>query len=224
MRHRFIVAAVACGLLLAGAPAAQGRQGTGAADRCAISAEERERLLSLEFRAFDQDMNGGWRRLDYIGCRAVAIELLRAWIARHRPEPQIASLMHFHEFQLLASEGRKDEALAALGRAEEMDAKRGAPASWRAYATATRGFMEQDRPKLEAAIRELEQHAQQQPPPTRFGTLQNLNVARGLHRCFGKPYWEAYVMPPCGDMAEAKRINDERQKWMATQAAKDGAR
>jgi hypothetical protein len=179
---------------------------------CQLTDAEREQVLSLDLKAFDQDFKGGWRALSNRGCEAEAATLIQKYIARHQPPVREEALLRFHEFQLLEASGHMTDALRVLDHVEALDIERGAPASWRAYEAATRAFVENNSEKFDAALGALEREAASQSLPARFATMLNLNVVRGLRRCFGRPYNEAYL-PPCVDVSEVQRINEERQRW-----------
>ena len=71
-----------------------------------------EAMLALDWRAFDQDMNGGWRPLSYAGCDLEAAELIRRW--RYEKREHI-SVLYWHEGQLRANIGQTQEAVSAGG-------------------------------------------------------------------------------------------------------------
>jgi hypothetical protein len=181
---------------------------------CQLPQAEHDRLMALDFLAFDQDMRGGWRAYASGGCQREAADLIGNYLDKHE---QLAlpqqGVMRFHVFQLLAGLGAKDEAMRALAQVEDLDRRRNAPASWVAYETATHRFMDNDRAGFDAAVAQLEQIAAAQPPPDRFGSETNLNVLRGMGRCFDKSYGQAYG--PCIDREAAIRINREREDWQA---------
>ena len=107
---------------------------------------DREALLNLDYVAFEQDINGGWRPLGAVkGCEAATADLIRDYrlrnggaVAGQRIE-YLTSLLR-HESQLAAAAGQIERAIA-LRRAA-----RGSPA-WEAYYydNATIAFLKRDR-------------------------------------------------------------------------------
>jgi hypothetical protein len=166
---------------------------------------DREALLKLDYEAFEQDINGGWRPLGAVqGCEAATADLIRDYrlrnggaVAGQRIE-YLTSLLR-HESQLAAAAGQSDRAIA-LRRAA-----RGSPA-WEAYYydNATIAFLKRDRAQLLenraklAAVPEAEGHAAGVAAfEKKFGRPgpswpPNLEVVDGLIACFDRPYAEAY--------------------------------
>lgn len=157
---------------------------------------DRHALLSLDLRAFDQDMDGGWRELARSGqCQGVAADLIRDYRAHHRSQ---TSILFWHEGQLRAMLGQTDEALALFAHSRNDDDRFG----WNYYVTATIAFLRNDIERLRKARDEL---ASVRPPPsfnpkrsdgTTVAWPPNLNIVDGLIRCFGRSYGEAYS-PAC---------------------------
>jgi hypothetical protein len=166
---------------------------------------DREALLNLDYVAFEQDINGGWRPLGAVkGCEAATADLIRDYrlrnggaVAGQRIE-YLTSLLQ-HESQLAAAAGQIDRAIA-LRRAA-----RGSPA-WEAYYydNATIAFLKRDRAQLlenraklaavpkaeghDAGVAEYEKKYGQPGPKW----PPNLDVVDGFTACFDKPYAEAY--------------------------------
>ncbi len=50
---------------------------------------DRAALMALDEDAFDQDMAGGWRKLEYDGCEAEAADLIRDWRVAHKAKGHV---------------------------------------------------------------------------------------------------------------------------------------
>ena len=163
-------------------------------------AYDRDRLLSLDQNAFDQDLNGGWRALaDKPGCRLAAADLLRDYRQAHHSTDRI---LFWHEGQLRAEAGQKEAALALFerSRAKEPDAF-----GWNLYVDGTIAFLHHDRAALQAARDKLAKV----PEPANFHPVSpdrkpiqikwppNLNVLDGFLHCFDRSYDLAYGTPRC---------------------------
>lgn len=186
-----MLAALAAAVLIQAAPAV---------DPCD---HDRNALLALSPKDFDQDLEGGWRPLgNRDECREVAADLLAAYRERRWGDLDVEELHsnYWHEGQLRAALEQKARAVRLLlagvspspipdGRAD--------------YAVGTVAFLLNDLPTLQAARARLA--ATPQPPgfqessrvfKERYGRELtwplNLDVLDGLIACFGKPYSEAY--------------------------------
>lgn len=188
-------------------------------DNAEACAYDRGAMLTLDEASFDQDMAGGWRAVAARpGCDLAAAELIATWRQLH---PQAGGVVAWHEGQLRASAGQREEAIPPLLAARkpvDQDA-----AGWNHYVDATVGFLRGDRAALLAA-RERLQAVPYVPaeglPPVKDGIIEvtfgngqtmrmrwppNIDVVDGLIACFDKPYDEAYgagcrpPLPPAGD-------------------------
>jgi len=171
-----------------------------AASPAPACAYDRDRLLSLDQNAFDQDLNGGWRALaDKPGCRLAAADLLRDYRQAHHSTDRI---LFWHEGQLRAEAGEDQAALALFeqSRAKEPDAF-----GWNLYVDGTIAFLRHDRAALQAARDKLAKV----PKPANFHPVTpdgkpmqikwppNLNVLDGFLHCFDRSYDFAYATPVC---------------------------
>ncbi|WP_051081040.1 hypothetical protein [Asticcacaulis benevestitus] len=155
-------------------------------------------LLSLDYKAFDQNMQGGWRPLAANkGCEPVAADLIRDFRAAHAElSANDRWILNWHEGQMRASFGDYGNAIPLLA-ADNPDP------STRDYGAATVAFLKHDKPALLAARTKLAA----EPKPdgwdaaaadfkTKYGVTitwpSNLDVVDGLINCFDKPYAEAY--------------------------------
>lgn len=163
---------------------------------CPPSPEDTQRLLALSFRDFDQNPMSGWRVYGSNGCYRDAARLIDAY-ADKIADAKALSGLRFHQVQLLAHAGDTPGALAVLQEVKRLDAERNADTGWRLYVAGTEAF-------LESRKRDLEQHLvallgfAEQHGPTESVARTNAKVLKGLIRCFGRPYREAY-QPSCAD-------------------------
>ncbi|MDP9086570.1 MAG: hypothetical protein M3N02_07380 [Pseudomonadota bacterium] len=70
---------------------------------------DRAALMALDQDAFDQDMTGGWRKLEYDGCEAEAADLIRDWRVAHKANDHV---LVWHEGQLRAGLGQTTAAIS----------------------------------------------------------------------------------------------------------------
>lgn len=161
---------------------------------------DRERLLSLEVSEFDQDMQGGWRRIAAMPyCAEAAADLIKEY--RSRSEGQHTALT-FHEGQLRARVGQTERAISLF------EDSRTAPETdrygWNHYVDATIAFLKRDRDALlrsRAALAALEEPEDFRPVDQDGNEVDiswppNLNVVDGFLACFDRPYSEAYGCRP----------------------------
>lgn len=163
---------------------------------------DREALLALDVRTFDQTLGQGWRPLaDLGGCEAAAADLIADYAARHAStlSEEDRQGLQWHEGQLRAAVGDYIRAaeLMSEARADSPDENN------RLYAVATVAFLRRDKPGLLAARERLaalpkdpgfdEAAARFKAQTGRTLTWPlNLDVVDGLIACFDKPYREAY--------------------------------
>lgn len=165
-----------------------------AADAAGPCAHDRAALLALDRQAFDQDMDGGWRRLAAReGCALAAADLIRDYREIHPSDPGI---LYWHEGQLRANAGQAGQAIALFERSRKADD----PFGWNPYVDASIAFLRGDRPALLAAREAL----MRVPRPAGFAPRDrdgrpieirwppNLHVVDRLIACFGRGYRVAY--------------------------------
>lgn len=180
--------------------AAAAEPGGSAPNPCAF--DERA-MLGLDFRAFDQDLNGGWRSVSQNpACRGKAADLIKAY-REFNIKPRLTTL-YWHEGQLRAEAGEVDAAVSLMALAKKEPFLHGFDqGDWNAYVDATIAFLRGERRKLLAARKRLAEF----PVPEGYryrdahgmlrtgrppGWPYNLDVVDGLIRCFGRSYAEAY--------------------------------
>jgi hypothetical protein len=105
---------------------------------------EREALLSLPYKEFDQTPGAGWRTLQKDKRWREAAFLIEEYLQRHRELPPIPSgMLHFHAAQLWATVGENQRAIAHLKQA-----RRDREPGYNEFADAMRAFLERDRHEL----------------------------------------------------------------------------
>lgn len=172
-----------------------------AASASAVPADcafDREALLQLDYRSFDQDPQGGWRALARKGCEREAADLIRDWRLQHNDSRYI---LFWHEGQSRAFNGDYEAAvtLFELSRRQSED-----PIGWNFYVDGSVAFLRGDMARLKAARASLARV----PKPSDWDTMKgadgkllnakwpaNLNVLDGFIRCWGEPYRSAYNCP-----------------------------
>ncbi len=147
--------------------------------------------LDGDYRAFDQTMGEGWRRLGKVECLAEGVALIGRYLEKH---PDLTAgeqrILHFHAGQLLARDARAAAAIAQFEQAIDPDEARDASFRWNAYVQATIAFLRNDKDGLLAW---REGVAASTP---RGGQVPNLAVVDRLIAGFGQGYGAAYAGPP----------------------------
>ena len=178
--------------------AAQERGDSG--ERCSLMEGTKRRLLALDYQAFDQQPQGGWRGLFEAGCPYAAADIVDAYIERHPERAADYPVLHFRAGQLRAFVGEGEAAVSHMQRAIAAHA-RGARvygAHWETYVGATIAFLERDEPGLRRLYGRLRGRIDGPPgAPPRFdrsqaGDAEHIRIVRGLIACFDQSYREAY--------------------------------
>ncbi|WP_147307672.1 hypothetical protein [Wenzhouxiangella sediminis] len=158
--------------------------------------EDRERLLSLDVSSFDQDLDGGWRRVAAMPhCREAAADLIEEYRSR-RDERDITLI--FHEAQVRAGLGQTERAIALFEQTRKSPERDSF--GWNHYVEATIAFPKRDREALERsrdALAGLEAPEDFRPVDQAGNELDiswppNLEVVDGFLKCFNRPYSAAY--------------------------------
>jgi hypothetical protein len=145
-------------------------------------------VYDLGFEAFDQDMKGGWRELaDRNGCEAKAADIVRVYREKYL---SVIPLLYWHEAQLRASVGEKEEAISLMYRSRGPDAADFS--GWNPYVDATIAFLRNDKISFLHARNRLEHFKKPDGWPADEEWPSNGSVVAGLWNCFGKPYNIAY--------------------------------
>lgn len=158
---------------------------------------DRDRMLALDQKTFDQDSKDGWRTIAARrGCKDSAADLIRMYREKNGSE---ASILLWHEGQLRAMVCQTESALELLKMTRKADSDEDR-FGWNHYVDATVAFLIGDKAALLAARQRLIAT----PEPENFNPVDsfgkpikviwppNLNVVDGLISCFGKSYNVAY--------------------------------
>lgn len=186
MRSVWQVVAV-LGVALGVAGCASGPESDEAASVEAMSPAD-EAMLALDFEAFDQDMDGGWRTVAAEGRFEDAARLIDAYLDRHSAglTAHQRVVLNFHAGQMYAMADDRERAVERFEASIDPDA---AMRSWNPYVEATIAFLERDREALLAARAAM--------AATPDGSM-NMPVVDRLIEHFGMSYLDA-LRPPTGD-------------------------
>ena len=178
--------------------------------RCAY---DRDAMLALDVETFNSTPDAGWRLIGNVpGCELAGADLLALYRTSKDglSADEEAGLLH-HEFQLRASSGEADAAIAIARRLIEF---RTDDPPMRTYHEAELAFMLHDLEALEVARDRLA--AEPEPDSFREGVAKfkekypdypehrwplNLDVVEGFINCFDRPYAEAYTFSCRPDQA-----------------------
>lgn len=153
-----------------------------------------EEMAALDFAAFDQTENSGWRPLYSAGCYVEAAQVLREW--RRRNGDGRATIIPFHEAQMWAFAGRVEEAQRLFERIYRADGSVSAIA-WNLYVDGNLAFLRRDRADLAAAAATLAQVPKPEGWDRAVGVNGervelpwpiNLNVLEAMLRCWSETY------------------------------------
>lgn len=164
------------------------------ASDCTPSQNEREVMLKLSFKQFDQQQDSGWRRLYARQCYAQAAALLEAYMKLHPDAVRQQYMLPFHTGQMFALAGQDGKAIDYMRKgytdwkSETID--------WNAFVDANIAFLEHNRSNL---LKQRSRISQQPPlsegpgvPAWAVGKRMNLDVVDGFLARFDKPYADAY--------------------------------
>ena len=148
-----------------------------------ISKEERQRLMSLDFEAFDQDMQGGWRTYGNQLKFELAAGLIEEYIGLH-PEIEEGqlSVMKWHAGQMYALADKNEKAIPFM----EASKKEEDVMSWNTYVEATIAFLKKDKELLAQKREELEMNSVMPA-----ASDKNLILIKKLEANLEKSYLEA---------------------------------
>lgn len=181
-----VVSVLACSHSPSQAARGQAVVNSSASDRCRISDREREALLKLDYKSFDQTLpDGGWRRYD--GCDALMQSLLDAYTELHSNtlEPWQRGVLVWHSGQVTAFMGDYPGAIDRMEQTLKKDESPSADFLWNPYVNATIAFLKKDKPAL---LRERGLLAKGLSPYNQV----NLRIVDAFIRCFDSSYRGAY--------------------------------
>lgn len=153
----------------------------------------REEILSLDFAAFDQREDSGWRPLYRAGCYVEAAELLQEW---RRRNDNARRIIPFHEAQMWAYAGLTSRAEELFAQTYRVDGSVSA-VTWNLYVDGNLAFLRRDRAGLEAASAALanipkpagwDRAVGVDGKPISLPWPINLNVLEAMLRCWEETY------------------------------------
>ena len=136
-------------------------------------------LMALDFQAFDQDMEGGWRYYANQKKFSEAASLIETYLERH---PEISEfqkgVMSWHAGQLLAMDGQEERAIPLMEKS-----RKGADdfMLWNPYLDATLAFLKKDRQAFDKNLKAV----------SAMSNNPNLPLLQILEQHFDKSYREA---------------------------------
>jgi hypothetical protein len=164
--------------------------------QCAV---DRDRLLALDQRSFDQTPSG-WRGLAQSGCYLAAADIIRDW---RKLNAASDTILYWHEGQMRAKANHYSHAISLFRQSRKKPSAEMAEA-WNIYVDGSIAFLLADRRALERARARLagtSRPAEFNPvdstgKPLNVPWPPNLAVLDSLLRCWGLPYVQAYSCPP----------------------------
>lgn len=162
-------------------------------ENCQVALKETKSSLSLEFQAFDQTPNQGWRVLSAMECYPEAAELIVSYLNTSiRASVNERKILSFHAGQMFAYDNDYKSAIpyfknSFYPKTNISPEFKIYTDAWDAYVRATIAFLEQDRSGLENYRAKVAKG-----PKLDNGKIMNLEVVDRLLENFGKPYLEAY--------------------------------
>lgn len=164
------------------------------ASDCAPSQNEREVMLKLSFKQFDQQQDSGWRPLYAKQCYVQAAALLDAYMKRHPDTVRQQYMLPFHTGQMFALAGQYGKAIDYMRKG--YTDRKSSTIDWNAFVDANIAFLEHDHSNL---LKKRNRINRQPPlsegpgvPAWAVGKKMNLDVVDGFLACFDKPYADAY--------------------------------
>lgn len=156
--------------------------------------------LAMDFMAFDQTMNEGWRAVaNKKHCRAEAADLIHRYATQKDGiSDGMLSTLRWHEGQMRAEAGQNKRAVALFEQTyKPVEEDR---MGWNYYVAATIAFLEQDKAAL---LKNREKLAALEKPadmefkdadgnPVDIPWPPNLHVVDRFIACFGNSYSESY--------------------------------
>jgi hypothetical protein len=155
-------------------------------------------MMALAEREFDQDMQGGWRKVAASGCDLEAADLIKDWRTRHNSN---STTLFWHEGQLRASAGQNNAAIILFEKARK-DAVEDAEWGWNLYVDGSIAFLNNDKLALLAARKTLASLPEPESlksmvdvngQPAKVKWPMNLHVLDAFIQCWGLSYKQAYA-------------------------------
>lgn len=134
-------------------------------------------LMALDFQAFDQDMQGGWRYYSNQMRFGLAASLIENYLQQHpEMEKNEAAVMNWHAGQMYAMDEQEDLAIPLM----EASRKEENIMMWNEYLDATVAFLKKDRKTFDKNLKALSSY-----------NNPNLRLLQILEASFEKSYREA---------------------------------
>jgi hypothetical protein len=143
--------------------------------------------LKLNYNDFDQDPNGGWRKLYHPDCFFELAGLIDFYHLHHFQNLLDWQnwLLYWHAGQLYADDNNYDLAIDRFSKSINSTEPADDPFKWNAYVMASIAFLKGDFQNL---IKFRDELAAAQDPHR----LNNLKIVQNMVICFGEPYKEVY--------------------------------
>lgn len=168
--------------------------GPARATNCAVAAVQRQTLLDLPFKQFDQQAGSGWRPLYARKCYIEAASLLKAYVKEHPTIARKQYMLAFHTGQMFALAGEYPKAIHWMEKGYSN--RKSDLIDWNAFVNANIAFLKHDYAALlrQRSLINQEPAMPDQPlvPSWAVGKKMNLDVVDGFIACFAKPYELAY--------------------------------
>ena len=147
--------------------------------------------LELDYNAFDQTPDQGWRKRAEEGALLEAAKLVDTYVERKDDlKDWQRRNLRFHAGQLYAFAGDNSVALSRFKASINPNEPKDSPIRWNAYVRATMAFLQNDRQQL------VELRDSIAAGPRFQGSVPNLDVVERLLRNLDQPYSTAYAVPP----------------------------
>lgn len=160
---------------------------------------DKEKMLELSPKAFDQNYEEGWPSLVKNGeCLETAADLIHTYYTKNEISTGAMRTFVWHEGQLRAEVGQYQQAIRLMQQATKPADKDSS--GWNHYVHATIAFLKSDMKQLRALREELASVPKPEgfnPKDANGNPIQvdwppNLAIVDKFILCFGQPYSEAY--------------------------------
>jgi hypothetical protein len=158
---------------------------------CTLSEAEKQEYLSMEFKDFDQTLNGGWRPLAIKGCYKQAAALMDAYRELHYQnlEEWQVRVLTWHAGQMFDFANMFPTAIARFEKSFNASEGSDSHLQWNAYVAASIAFLKGD---LETLKQERNKIAKF---PKDNGV--NLQIVDHMIRCFANRKYTTSISAKC---------------------------
>lgn len=153
-----------------------------AADKCALSTNQRAEYLKLDYQKFDQSLpSGGWRGFAQSGCELAAANLIEEYKAKYLKtlEKWQIRVLTWHTGQLYAAVEMREQAIEKFKQSYDDNELPDSILNWNLYVDATIAFLKKDH---KAVIKIRDQMVADKPQDP------NLRLVQGFVRCPNATY------------------------------------